>query len=47
MREKNNTKKIAFAGLLTALALIFSYIEALIPLLLRYRALNWASPISL
>ena len=32
MREKNNTKKIAFAGLLTALALIFSYIEALIPL---------------
>lgn len=32
MKEKNNTKKIAFTGLMTALALIFSYIEALIPI---------------
>lgn len=32
MKKKNNAKKTAFAGLLTALALIFSYIEALIPL---------------
>lgn len=32
MKDKNITKKIAFTGLLTALALIFSYIEALIPL---------------
>ena len=30
--RKEQYKKIAFAGLLTALALIFSYIEALIPL---------------
>lgn len=32
MQEKNIAKKIAYAAMLTALAMIFSYVEALIPI---------------